>query len=431
MELDCKTVSRRRFQTPLLVMWFVAALGVPFQFVLQSTPNVMIADLMQALNISEPNIGFLTSSFFYTYLIFQVPAGILVDRYGARVVLSVSVLLGSLACLQFAHANSFGMAESSRLIMGLVTAPCVPAIMFFAAKNFSATRFVILAGLAESIGMTGGAVGEAVLGEVATNFGWRQTMLACAVVGVVIALLMFTLIRDRKREPQLAKDSAGEFKQIISGFIHVMKNSQVWLIVLYGALIFAMLPAMAGLWIVQTLQDIYRVKLEIGALGSAAMFFGTALGLPFWGWISERIRKRRPVMFFATSANILLTASFIYLDQQPLAIVFIQLFFMGFVSAVYVLAFALVRERTHECVRASAMGLTNMMTMVIGAPILQPLIGSILEFYHVTGENGSMSAFAINRAYQYALSTVMVCLVLALALVFFIKETHCKSQVQE
>lgn len=428
MAVGIKTVNRRFFHIPVLVIWLVAALGVPFQFVLQSTPNVMIVNLLQDLHINEVSVGFLTSSFFYTYLLFQVPAGLIVDRYGARIVLSLSVFLGALACVQFALADTLSVAAVSRLIMGLVTAPCVPAVMYVAAKNFSPGKFVILAGLAESIGMTGGAVGEPILGEIVTHLGWRNTMLTCALVGIIIALLMFALIRDR--QGQLQEKKADDFKQIVVGFGRAMQNSQVWFIVLFGALIFAGLPALAGLWIVQALQDLHHVSLEVATFGSFAMFIGTAIGLPFWGWFSEKIRKRRPVMFIATAANLLITSSFIYLKGMSLAIVFIQLFFMGFVCAVYVLAFALVRERTNACIRASAMGLTNMMTMVIGGLILQPLIGAILKYYKITGRHELQNMAQLNLGYQNALSSVLICLVLAFIVIFFIKETYCTSQVE-
>jgi MFS family permease len=408
----------RAWQIPAMLIWLVAALGVPYQFVLQSTPNVMIAKLMSVMHINESSVGFITSSFFYTYLLFQVPAGILIDRFGVRRVLSASIFFAAFACILFANSRYFVVADATRMLMGFVTAPCVPAIMYVASKRFSPSQFVILAGLAESIGMMGGAFGEAILGTVVTHIGWQETMTACGLFGFVVALLMFAIIRDTKTAILPSISAGQELKYILTGFKSVMKNSQIWLIVWWGGLIFAMLPALAGLWIVQVLQDLYGLKLAIAALGSSVMFMGTAIGLPFWGWFSERIKKRRPVMFIATTINIVLTCSFIYWRHIPLPIVFIQLTLMGFVSAVYVLAFALVRERTADCVRASAMGWTNMMTMLVGAPLLQPLIGGVLGLFHKHGD----------KAYSYALSSISICLVLALVLIFFIKETHCRQQ---
>lgn len=429
MEIECNKKKDCFTSIPALLIWLVAALGVPFQFVLQSTPNVMIVDLIHCLHVNETEIGFLTSSFFYTYLFFQIPAGMVVDRYGARIVLASSVLLGGLSCMLFAMADTLAAAELSRLLMGLVTAPCVPAVMYVAAKHFSTKKFTVLAGLAESIGMTGGAVGCPILGKVVALLGWRQTMMSAAIMGIGIACLMFALIRDKK---EVAVEGPKQcLTQIVVGFGLALKNPQVWYIVLFGALTFAMLPALAGLWIVQTLQDLYRISLETATFGTFAMFFGTALGLPCWGMLSEYLRCRKPVLFIATLGNLLTSTSFIYFAPTSVKYAFVELFIMGFFSAVYVLAFALVREQTRECIRASAMGLTNMMSMVIGGLILQPLMGAILKNHQITGEHTLTDLHTITIAYQSALATVLICLFGSLVSICLIRETYCISQVEE
>lgn len=397
---------------PAWLMWLVAALGVPFQFALQSTPNVMIAGLTHDLAITQATVGFLTSNFFYTYLFFQIPAGLLVDRFGVRRVLSGSLALAALTCLLFALAPHFSIASVSRLLMGLVTAPCVPAIMFLSAKRFSPHRFALLAGLAESIGMLGGALGEAILGSVVMSIGWRGSMLGCAIVGLLIAGLMWACVRDQSVGGEEIS-ATPRLKEVARGFIAVMQSRQVWIIVVYGGLIFALLPALAGLWIVPIMQQAYGLSIQHAALASAVMFFGTALGLPVWGTLSERIGRRKPVLWLATGLSMLLVSGFTFGPRLPLVWAYVLLGMVGFVSAVYVLAFALVREQTAKHVRASAMGLTNMMSMMIGAPLLQPLIGVILDQHAL---------------YRYALIPLVVCLGLALLLIWFIQETHCKEQ---
>jgi len=419
-------MSNQRLQISTLAIWFVAALGVPYQFVLQSTPNLMIPILIEDFHIDRFAVGFLTSSFFYTYLLFQVPAGFLIDRFGARRVLTCSIFFAAITCLLFANTHHLGCAELSRLAMGLAAAPCVPAIMYIAAKRFPPQNFVILAGVAESMGMLGGAIGEAALGEVVVHSNWRMTMVACCVLGVLLGALMILVIKDKRDDTHHTTLHTKQFKQIWVGFGQVMQNSQIWIIVVYGGLVFAALPALAGLWVVPALQDRYHVSLELAALGSSALFLGTAFGLLFWGWVSEKWRKRRPSLFIATTLDIFLMVLFVYLSNLSIVLVFCLLLLIGFVSAVYVLAFALVRENTKEGVRASAMGLTNMMSMVIGAPLLQPLIGAILQRYDIKHVTHVLEQS--NIAYTYALSTVVLCLIVALILVFFIRETNCQQQ---
>jgi MFS family permease len=398
-------------------MWIIVALGVPFQFALQSAPNVMIAGIMQSLQINQARVGFLTSAFFYTYLIFQIPAGLLIDRYGVRRILSASVLLATMSCIGLAFSPNFASATASRLVMGLVCAPCVPAIMSFSAERFSPARFVLLAGLAESIGMLGGALGEAILGHWVMYLGWRMTWLATAALGLMIAALMLFLVDDADKKKRITCGAnASDTMPLFQALACLMNQPQVWLVVIYGGLIFAVLPALAGLWIVPILEDLYGLPTNMAALGSASIFFGTALGLPVWGAWSESMGKRKPVLWIATSLALGLMAILAFGPKLNWVLLYILLIGIGFVSAVYVLAFALVREQTPRCVRASAMGLTNMMSMVIGAPLLQPVLGWILD---IQSQYPSLA----QHQDRLVLRVMFVVLVLAWLFVFFIRET--------
>ena len=406
----------------LWFMWIIVALGVPFQFALQSAPNVMIDGVMQSLGINQAQLGFLTSAFFYTYLVFQIPAGILIDRYGVRRILSASIVLAALSCVGLALSPNFASATISRLLMGLVCAPCVPAIMSFSAQRFPPARFVLLAGLAESIGMLGGGLGEAILGHVVMCLGWRMTWLVTAALGLVIAALMLMLIYDARVTDNTDKKKP-DTMPLVQGLACLINQPQVWLVVIYGGLIFAVLPALAGLWIVPLLEDLYDLPTNMAAMGSASIFFGTALGLPFWGTWSELMGKRKPVLWIATSLAVGLMALLAFGPTLSLGALYILLIGIGFVSAVYVLAFALVREQTPPCVRASAMGLTNMMSMVIGAPLLQPVLGWILDI---------QSQYPSLAQHQDHLVLRVMCAVLVLAwlFVFFIRETLNQREKQ-
>ena len=74
-------------------IWGLAALLGLYTFLLQGAPSVMIPQLMQTFRIDVIQIGVLTSSFFYTYILMQIPAGILIDIWGPRRALWVNVFI--------------------------------------------------------------------------------------------------------------------------------------------------------------------------------------------------------------------------------------------------------------------------------------------------------------------------------------------------
>lgn len=65
-------------------VWMLAALFVFYMFLLQASTSVMIPQLMHDFHLTVTDIGVLSASFFYPYLILQIPAGMVIDRMGVR-----------------------------------------------------------------------------------------------------------------------------------------------------------------------------------------------------------------------------------------------------------------------------------------------------------------------------------------------------------
>lgn len=410
-------------------MWLLVALCVPYQFMLQSIPTIMIDDLIAALQITATDVGVLTASFFYTYLLFQIPAGALVDRFGVHTVMTTALLIAALCCMGAAAAHSWVIICLMRLGMGLVLAPCVPAVMSLAATSFSASSFVLLAGLAESVGMCGGAIGEAGFGHYIATHSWRACWLLCACLGIILAILVGFTGFDRRSRVRggLLEPARPASRALWRDFTDMLLSRALWPIALWAGCVFAVLPAFAGLWAVKIVQDWYSVPLSTAAWAGSALFFGTALGLPFWSWCAKRVGAYKKIMFRANIINIVLLLALFRPPSVSLLFVYTQLFIVGFVSAVYVLAFAIAREQVQPHVRASAMGLVNMMCMLIGAPLLQPVIGVVLSEHRPSWAN-TLVALVGNRDAAVFLLLVW-CLFVALILLFFIEDpAHCSSQ---
>ena len=73
------------------LVWLIASLCLLFQFLVQLQPSVMIGELEHTLSLDAAQLGKLTSAYFVTYLLLQVPVGWLLDRYGPRLVLTISM----------------------------------------------------------------------------------------------------------------------------------------------------------------------------------------------------------------------------------------------------------------------------------------------------------------------------------------------------
>lgn len=393
------------------LIFVVAALGIPYQFYLQSTPGLMIAGLQRSFHLSPAQIGFLTSCFFYTYLALQVPAGIVVDSIGARRSLIIGMIGCLLGCACFAAAPNYGCAIAARLLMGLSASFFVPAAMVTAQGWHPVSRFALLAGMAESIGMAGGGLGEEVVGRVLAVIGWRHAMWVSAAIGILVLFIMIAVVRDRRvtnccEQTGSAIDRIAKMGQC---FLSVLRIPRLWLIALFAALTFGALAAFAGCWVFPYLESRFSMSVSHAGHLGAVIFYGVAICAPACGgWYARSSNKAFILRALTLSACVLFTAV-LYLPMGA-PVILPAMLLLGAFSSVYVLSFGLVPEVVPAHLRGAGVGLVNMGAMLIGAPILQPAIGWWLGV-------GPKNQATVLLHYQEALSLLSVGLLVAVILV--------------
>ncbi|MDF2690540.1 MAG: major facilitator family transporter [Gammaproteobacteria bacterium] len=412
-------VAKRQSSMMAWIIWGVSAIFVLYQFLLQSSVSVMIPGLMQDLRINIVSIGLLSSSFFYPYVILQIPAGILADRFGARILLISAILLCAIASVLFALAKIMAVAELSRILMGIASAPSVVCGMYLACRWFGKESFALVAGMLEMIGMFGGAVGQFALAHLVTAWGWRDAMLSCAAVAIVLLLACIMLVSNQPKEKAPAVCPVTDMTVLYRKFLSVVFIPQVWIACIYSGLMFSIITGFAGLWSIPFLQAYYGVSSNIAASESALIFVGAAMGTTFAGWLACKLGRLKFIMAGSALLCFLCMLAILYWPVS-ISIMAVLLLFLGFSSGAYVLAFAVVKKNTCPEISATAMGFTNMVCIILGAPLLQPLIGWLLS-HHSQGI-GELSL----TEYQNALLPISVFVLLAFFISLWVKDKCCE-----
>ncbi len=97
-----------------------------FWFVISFISNILgplIPDIIKSFNLTKLALaGFIPSSFFVSYAVMSIPAGILVERWGERVVLSIGFTMPLIGSLLFAWQPTYPVLLASCFIIGLGTA---------------------------------------------------------------------------------------------------------------------------------------------------------------------------------------------------------------------------------------------------------------------------------------------------------------------
>jgi MFS family permease len=166
-----------------------------------ATVGAVAPQLERALHIGNTKIGLLSSVSLLVGAVFTIPVGMLVDRIKRVPMLSLSILLWSIASLLSAFAGSYSSLLLTRLLLGAVTATAGPAIAsltgdYFPARERGRVYAYILGGE-----IAGTAVGFIVSGSVAA-ITWRAAFLLLAIPGFFLARELYRTVPEPLRGGQ-------------------------------------------------------------------------------------------------------------------------------------------------------------------------------------------------------------------------------------
>ena len=241
-----------------ILIYSLASFFLLFEMALQVSPSVMTAELMHDFTIDALKLGVMSSFYFYSYSLMQIPVGVLFDRFSSRVVITLAVLICSLGALFFGVTQNVAYASLGRFLMGIGSAFAFVAVLISASRWFSPYYFAFLVGIAQFLAALGALCGEVVLAIFITDFGWRETIISLAILGIFLTLLCLLFFRDhplKKNEEQSPHRS-----HFIQSFLEVFRSKQTWWIALYAFSSWGPITVFAALWGVPYLMVKYGIS---------------------------------------------------------------------------------------------------------------------------------------------------------------------------
>lgn len=413
-----------------ILPWVVWVLGCIFYFyesLLQVSIGVMSNELMHDFSINSQTLGFLSGLFYYSYSPMQVPCGILMDRFGPNRILTIATTICALSTLLFGLTDSLFMAFATRLMIGFGAAFAVVGTMKLAANWFAADRFALLTGLLITIGMLGAIGAEAPLALLIESIGWRSCMIIMGCLGLLLAVLIFMVAKDHpdNSSEKAHVHHAPEQSSILTSFHVLLKNKQLWLVAIYGGLMYMATPVFCGLWGVPFLMYKMQVTKTIAANYVSLVFLGWAIASPLWGIFSNRIGLRKPPMYIGTIGALITSLLFIYAPLGSGWIMGCLLFIFGISSAGFLSSFSIAKELCSNRYMATGLGFMNMINMV-GIAISQPLIGFILDKFWAGEIINQVRVYPIH-AYHIGLAILPIGIFISLLILPYVRETYCHN----
>ena len=172
----------------------------------RSALSVTNSAIRGELHLSLSQMGLLLSAFSWSYAIAQLPIGGLIDRYRPRLVLSVGIVLWSLAQGLCGFVNSLSSFIGARILLGIGESPQYPTGARVVSDWFPLHKRGFPTGVFNSASALGTALAPPLLSVLLVATSWRSVFVILGAVGIVMALVWWLAYRDPNQVELKAED---------------------------------------------------------------------------------------------------------------------------------------------------------------------------------------------------------------------------------
>ncbi len=340
-------------KTSILPLRFLLAFGTFLLALLLYIDRVCISvaktPITEELAISEEQMGWVFSAFALGYALFQIPSGLMADRFGPRKVLTIIVSVWSFFTALTGLAFNYLSLLIVRLFFGAGEAGAFPSIARFTYNWIPLKERGIITGINFSGSRLGAAFALPMVAYMIESLGWRNSFLALGIIGLLWAVIWWWGFRDhpvehkrlREEEKQYILDNIqetikNEDKESAKLSIRdVLSSKNMWLLMgQYFSSNFTFFFSLT--WLFPHIKSTYQLgAIEASLYASTPLIFG-AFGNWFSGFCIDKIysqgkwalsRKLPAIIGFALAAIGLVGSVYM---QTPLgAIIFLSMAIFG------------------------------------------------------------------------------------------------------
>ncbi len=160
--------------------------------------------LIAAFGISDITYGYLLGAYNWTYMVCQLPIGVVLDKFGVRRIGRISTFIWSIASFGAAVTPNIPGFFSARFLLGVGEAPTFPANAKAVGSWFPQQERSFATSLFDAAAKFAPAAGVPLIGVLLLHIGWRLSFAATGVISFLYFLLFFVIYREPEEDPHLS-----------------------------------------------------------------------------------------------------------------------------------------------------------------------------------------------------------------------------------
>ncbi|MBU1424988.1 MAG: MFS transporter [Gammaproteobacteria bacterium] len=407
----------------------IVGLAYVLSFFHRFAPAAISSDLQQTFHASAAELGGLSATYFYVYMVMQIPTGILVDTLGPRRVVAIGGLIAGIGSLLFGMADTLAVASVGRLLVGLGVSVTFISMLKLNAAWFHDRHFATMTGATILLGNTGSLLAAAPLAWVLAFVSWRSAFASIGVFSLLLAVLAWFLVRNNPGEAGLPSLRELDGKAAhpahtghwYDGLLIIVKNRATWPGLWVNMGIAGTLFAFGGLWAVPFLRDVYGMDRTAATNHTTLLLTGFAIGAFFIGMLSDRLGHRKPVMIAGALGYFLCWLPMLSGMPMSSAASYVLFFVMGLCAPSFTLSWSCAKEVNPPALSGMATSVVNVGAF-LGTAILQPMVGWAIDHAHA----GAGAAPLGLGDYQAGIAIMAGFSLMGLIATLFIRETYCR-----
>jgi MFS family permease len=269
-----------RVTLPFLAGYFVS-------YLYRSVNAIIGPELARELGLSAAGLGLLTAIYFFAFAAFQLPLGVLLDRYGPRRVNATMLLVAAAGGAWFAFGDTAAELTAARALIGLGVSGCLMASFAAFALWYPPERLSTMNGIAFASGMLGAITATVPLEMALRVLHWREVFGLIVALNVAVSLLLFLAVPERT-----ATQRGERLRAQLAGFAQIARDPAFWRMALAIGANQVATVALQTLWVATWLRDV--AGYSPAEVARALLAFSLAMMLGYVGFgraADARVRR--------------------------------------------------------------------------------------------------------------------------------------------